>query len=616
MWEKGDRMKDSSHPQEQEMLPFVNALRQFFVVAGVTKSAQAEDRHVVPAYLARIASGVLETMTQLKPAAPAEITTLPLDFTDSTSATAGFAGAYSGSVSIHCPTTLATVLASRMTGLDDIDEPEIIHDALAEMAGVLAGEIKQALSVSGLDIQMATPGVVSGSHYLLSAANHQRVTVTFMLEGAPIHISMVAERNRFLHAAAAELRDKREWLSLAVEGGRLGLWHWEPATGKARYSDEWATMLGYESKDLILDIMTWESLVHPDDLPRLQATLREYRSGQCTSNETEHRLAHSSGEWRWILARGRVVEHHDDGTPKLVAGTQLDITERKTAELALYESRQELKCLNEQLEERVAEEILKNRDKESRLRQQEKLVSIGQLAAGVAHEINNPMAFIAGNLKVLAQYFEQITAYSRPLQTRKGATAAEMEYILTDGADVISESMEGAERVTKIVADLKSFSRVDALESEPMALPVCMESALNLCINELKYKATIRKEYGPMPEILCNPGQLNQVFLHLLVNAGQAIVPPGEITLRCWHDDEFVYASVGDTGTGIPEKVKNRLFEPFFTTKDVGKGTGLGLSVSYEIVKNHQGEILVESEPGKGSTFTVKLPRTLETHYS
>ncbi len=605
-------MTAAPQPHEQEMQPFINALRQFFNVVGGTKSAGAEYGQVVPAYLAQMAAGVLETMAQLKPDLPAQSTVLPTSFTDSTSATAGFAGAYSGSVSIHCPTTLAAVLAARMTGLDDIDEPEVIHDALAEMAGVLAGEIKQTLSVSGLDIQMATPGVVSGSHYLLTAANHQRVTVTFMLEGGPIHFSMVAERNRFLHAAATELRDKREWLSLAVEGGRLGLWHWEPATGKARYSDEWATMLGYEVKDLILDIMTWESLVHPDDLPMVRGILQEYLSGQSPSYEAEHRLLNSSGEWRWILTRGRVVEKNDDGSPKLVAGTHLDITERKEAELALYESRQALKCLNEQLEERVAEEVRKNREKESRLRQQEKLASIGQLAAGVAHEINNPMAFISGNLRVLADYFNQIVQYNSTLMGQGAGlgNSGEIEYILTDGVDVIAESLQGAERVTKIVSDLRSFSRVDAMESEPMALSVCMDSALNICRNGMKYAATIRKEYAPIPEVLCNPGQLNQVFLNLLVNAGQAISPPGEITLRCWHDEGFVYASVTDNGEGIPEEVRERLFEPFFTTKDVGKGIGLGLSVSYEIIKNHQGEILVASEMGKGSTFTVKLPRT------
>ena len=136
---------------------------------------------------------------------------------------------------------------------------------------------------------------------------------------------------------------------------------------------------------------------------------------------------------------------------------------------------------------------------------------------------------------------------------------------------------------------------------------------MTICYNELKYVATIQKVYEPSPRILCHPGQLNQVFLNLLINAGQAIITvPGEIVLRCWSDDDNVYASVSDTGQGIPDEILSRIFNPFFTTKEVGEGTGLGLSISYEIIKKQHGEILVMSTPGKGTTFTVRLPRTTE----
>ena len=141
----------------------------------------------------------------------------------------------------------------------------------------------------------------------------------------------------------------------------------------------------------------------------------------------------------------------------------------------------------------------------------------------------------------------------------------------------------------------------------------CLERALTIVNNELKYVATIRKEYTTLPSLLGNPGQLNQVFLNLLVNAGHALETTGEITLRNWHDDSFVYAPVSDTGMGIPPEIRDRLFEPFFTAKGEGKGkgTGLGLSISQEIIENHRGEILVASEVGVGSTFTVKLPHTM-----
>ena len=262
--------------------------------------------------------------------------------------------------------------------------------------------------------------------------------------------------------------------------------------------------------------------------------------------------------------------------------------------------------------------------KDQALMRSEKMASIGILAAGVAHEINNPLGFITSNLRILDQYFTRMVRFdqirqqnghelSLPTQKALGESreTLDIDYINTEGVDLIKESLVGAERVRKIVLDLKNFSRIDDLEQEAVTLDSCLESALNICCNELNKVATIRKEYESLP-VLCHPGQLNQVFLNLLLNAGQAFTTPkpGEILLRSWHDAAFVYASVSDTGKGIPEEIRGRIFDPFFTTKDVGQGTGLGLSISCEIVKKHQGELLVESVVGKGTTFTVKLPRT------
>ncbi len=301
---------------------------------------------------------------------------------------------------------------------------------------------------------------------------------------------------------------------------------------------------------------------------------------------------------------------------------QQEVDERRKAQELLLEQQLQLESLNMELERRVADEVQKNREKDQALLQSEKMASIGQLAAGVAHEINNPMGFISSNLRTLSEYFDQMVQFDRLMQEKIGdelsapvreaiaedRESLEIDYVLSDGVDLISESLGGAGRVTRIVLDLKNFSRLDALEYEAVELSSCMESALTICYNELKYVANIRKEYEPVPLVLCHPGQLNQVFLNLLVNAGQSIVPPGEVVLSCWQDGTFVYASVSDTGSGIPEEIRNRIFEPFFTTKDVGKGTGLGLSLSYEIIKRHQGELLVDSTMGVGTTFTVKLP--------
>ncbi len=321
-------------------------------------------------------------------------------------------------------------------------------------------------------------------------------------------------------------------------------------------------------------------------------------------------------------------------------GILRDITARKKSETTLKEqaellrqevaqrraTQEQLEQLNAQLEERVTDEVKKNRDKDQALMHNEKMVSLGQLAAGVAHEINNPMGYITSNLRVLSRYFDQVVSFDRireeadavshtPRQRKLIAAqreALDIATIMEDGVDLIEESLDGAQRVTNIVLDLKNFSRMDAMHMQPLSLENCLERALHICWNELKYQAVIRKEYAPGPELSGHPGQLNQVFLNLLVNAGQAITPPGEIVLRCWHDPEFVYASVSDTGSGIPDELQEKIFDPFFSTKEEGKGTGLGLSISHEIIKRHGGELLLESVMGKGTTFTVKLPRTPE----
>jgi signal transduction histidine kinase len=270
---------------------------------------------------------------------------------------------------------------------------------------------------------------------------------------------------------------------------------------------------------------------------------------------------------------------------------------------------------NKSLREIVAVEVEKNRKKDLALMRNEKLASVGQLAAGVAHEINTPMGYISSNLNILSRYLQKIATFHRPKQEAGGPDlqekiSSELEYLLEDSIDLIGESLEGAEHVLRIVRDLKSFSRVDRVECEAVTLASCLESALTICFNEVKKVAVIRQEFEEGPEVLCHPGQMNQVFLNLLLNAGQAMTTQGELVLRNHHDERFVYASVSDTGAGIPEENMNRIFDPFFTTKDVGKGTGLGLSISSDIVKKHDGELLVESVVGVGTTFTVKLPRT------
>ncbi|PNU19936.1 hypothetical protein C2E25_09705 [Geothermobacter hydrogeniphilus] len=313
------------------------------------------------------------------------------------------------------------------------------------------------------------------------------------------------------------------------------------------------------------------------------------------------------------------------GEPRYLIHMARDITQRKRAEMELQHFAAELENNNLALAEKTAaleEAHSELKASQSRILQQEKMASIGQLSAGVAHEINNPIGFISSNLTTLGKYAGRIIGYldeQERLWREKSRNEIgdelaalrkklKIDYIVHDLKDLIDESLEGADRVKKIVLDLKGFSRVDDADCKEVDLHECLESTINIAWNEIKYKATLKKEFGDIPLLRCYPQQLNQVFMNLLVNAAHAIEDQGEITVRTWRDGEGIRVAISDTGRGISEQARERIFEPFFTTKEVGKGTGLGLSISYDIIKKHHGEISVESRLGEGTTFTIFLP--------
>jgi hemerythrin-like metal-binding protein len=269
---------------------------------------------------------------------------------------------------------------------------------------------------------------------------------------------------------------------------------------------------------------------------------------------------------------------------------------------------------NERLEEKVAERT-------SELLQSEKMAAVGQLAAGVAHEINNPIGFVNSNLGTLRHYAENllnvIDAYeecgvAHPEISSKFATIKadnDLAFLREDLTALIGESQDGLDRVKRIVQSLKDFAHVDSAEMLDSDVLAGLESTLNVVWSELKYKADVVRELMPLPPVRCIPGQINQVFMNLLVNAAQAIEGHGTITLRSGTDNTGIWIEIADNGGGMTEQVRKRLFEPFFTTKPVGKGTGLGLSVSWDIIVNkHGGSIDVKSELDKGTTFTIRLP--------
>ena len=260
---------------------------------------------------------------------------------------------------------------------------------------------------------------------------------------------------------------------------------------------------------------------------------------------------------------------------------------------------------------------------QEQLLQSEKLASIGQLAAGVAHEINNPIGYVHSNLGSLQEYlnslFAIIDAYEQAVRSpdpraHLGEIDAlrerhDIDFISRDLPQLLAESRQGIERVTRIVRDLKDFSyygRGDAWKRAD--LHAGLDSTLNIIWNELKYKAEVVKEFAGLPLVECLPSEINQVFMNMLLNAGHAIGEQGTITLTTGTGDGEVWVEIADTGNGIPPELLQKIFDPFFTTKPVGKGTGLGLSISYGIINKHHGRIEVDSVVGQGSKFRIILP--------
>jgi signal transduction histidine kinase len=290
--------------------------------------------------------------------------------------------------------------------------------------------------------------------------------------------------------------------------------------------------------------------------------------------------------------------------------TLVDVTERKEAEI-------QLKIANDNLERLVSERTHQLATANAQLAQSEKLASIGQLAAGVAHEINNPIGYVHSNIGSLQTYMNDLlallTAYEQlPANADIEALRQkiDVDFLREDMPALISESQEGITRVKKIVQDLKDFSRVDSSQDFQTAnLHQGIDSTLNIVNNEIKYKADVVKAYGELPLVECLPSQLNQVFMNLMVNAAHAMGETrGTITITTGTEGDKVWLTFADNGSGISPDNLSRIFDPFFTTKPVGKGTGLGLSLTYGIIQKHHGTIGVQSVVGQGTTFRIELP--------
>ena len=384
------------------------------------------------------------------------------------------------------------------------------------------------------------------------------------------------ERER-VHEA---LRESEQRMELALHGADLGTWDWDIETGDLTFNERWAEMLGYTLDEIEPHLNTWEKLLHPDDMPGVQEVLNAHLEGKTDFYETEHRLRHKSGEWVWVLDKGRVIERDAEGKPLRACGTHLDITERKRAEAE-----------KEKLQ--------------AQLNQAQKMEILGQLSGGIAHDFNNLLTVICG--------------YSDMLMPMLPANDPKRKMI-----DAIQEAGYQAAALTR---QLLAFSRKQVLEPKVLDLKAVVsnvEKILRRLIGEdIRLTFVLDPTISP---VKIDPGQLEQVIINLALNARDAMPRGGQLAIEtvnakltvenCPPDckpGSYVLLSVTDTGSGMTPEVKARIFEPFFTTKEPDKGTGLGLATVYGIIKQSEGHITVCSEPGQGTTFTIYLPQVRES---
>jgi PAS domain S-box-containing protein len=379
--------------------------------------------------------------------------------------------------------------------------------------------------------------------------------------GALTMVLDVSERRR----AEDRLRKSEAQLREAQEVGHVGSWEWDFRTKVVTRSAEFCRIFGKSPEEVGAGEGTSAELVHPDDRERYTAEVAR-AIGDGGTYTIDYRIVRPDGV-RFLHAQGQVMSD-EVGRPVRALGTVQDVTERKQVE--------------------------------GRLMIADRMASVGTLAAGVAHEINNPLTYVISNLDLIAEDLDE---------PARASFADQLEGL----KELIAEARQGSERIRKIVRGLKTLSHFD--EEHRVALDVrqVLDGAIDIAFNEVRHRARLVKDYRAAPAVLADEAKLAQVFLNLIVNAAQAL-PEGqadrhEIRVATGRDPAGrALVEVHDTGPGMTQEVLDRVFDPFFTTKPIGLGTGLGLSICHGIVSALGGEITVESEPGKGTVFRVFLP--------
>jgi PAS domain S-box-containing protein len=387
-------------------------------------------------------------------------------------------------------------------------------------------------------------------------------------------------------------------------------------SGECLYASPSVSTLGRDPGDLPGHSLY--ALIHPDD--RTRATEEIARLVATSSlRATAFRLSTSNGEWREMEASLSLLV--SDAHCRVLAVLR-DVSERRHHERSQEALLKELREKNVAIEEALAR---LTRMQEGLVRS-EKMASLGQLTAGIAHEINNPLAFVSSNLNRFATYYGDVRSLLQqwkdavvisPIQgvspstitlLQKNTDLIDLAFVDQDFSELMDQTRKGITRIKKIVEQLRGFAHLTKGEFALSNINQIIEETIALVWNELKYKVTVTRHYGEIPPVECSTGELQQVFVNLLVNAAHAILEKGTVTVTTQSEPPDVVITIADTGQGIPGEHLNRIFDPFFTTKPVGKGTGLGLWIVSTILQKHRGSIVVTSCVGKGSTFTIHLP--------
>jgi PAS domain S-box-containing protein len=376
-----------------------------------------------------------------------------------------------------------------------------------------------------------------------------------------------------------------ERLRTASSGASIGLYDWVVDSNERWYNDVWFTMLGYAPQEFPATRQTMIELCHPDDAGRVTNGMDDYINGGVGNYRMEFRMRAKSGEWRWILSQASAVRRDVYGRALRIAGLQMDITDRKTMETQLASA--------------------------------QRLESIGQLAAGVAHEINTPVQYVNDSIYFVREGMQELLALVKQMQSANpdAPPNEELQYLQENLPAALDRAVEGLGRVSEIVRSMKEFSHPDNKSMEPFDINRGIQSTLVVARNEYKFVADAETRLGEVPAVTCRGGEINQVILNLVVNGAHAIADRvrdsgerGRIVVETRCDGDDVLISVSDTGGGIPESVRHRIFEPFFTTKEVGKGTGQGLAIANSVVRAHGGSLSFQTEMGVGTTFLIRLP--------